>query len=428
MSKKIAITNIVSLNPGDAAILAGMFDILRNKYGDDAEIVVFDKNAEAASALYPWARFNQAPFHRKIRPGVLGKTFQRFGYGHWIIRLRYWRLRVLGLVLRLRPLNFLKVLFSPLDVEAVGEYLASDLIVSTGGTYLIENYGLWPAIYDYRLSLSLGKPLVFFTQTLGPFTQKKYQKAFQDIFTRASVIFLRDERSKRHLIDIGIPKERIRLAKDAAFALRSPTELNKDGVSGERLKVAISVRSLRFFNESGRDLWQAYLESVRAMVEMLATQFQAEVVFLSTCQGIPEYWTDDAAIADEVVSELSDDALARTSIDRRFRQPTEVVDAYARFDLVIATRMHSAILSLIAGTPVIGIAYEFKLEELFAQLGMARLSLPIQSIDPDTAKETLVYAINNLELLKEQLPTAMESARSQAYSTLNGLPSLNYLG
>tara|TARA_R110000851_G_scaffold302714_2_gene460041 strand:+ start:18797 stop:20074 length:1278 start_codon:yes stop_codon:yes gene_type:complete len=425
MSKKIAITNIVSLNPGDAAILAGMFEILREKYGDDTEIVVFDKNAEAAEALYSWARFNQAPFHRKTKPGFVKNVLQRFGYGHWILRFRYWRLQLLGFILRCGPLRFSRVFFSRTDVNVVGEYLTCDLIVSTGGTYLIENYGLWPAIYDYRLCLTLGKPLVFFTQTLGPFTQEKYKKAFHEIFTRAALIFLRDERSKRHLIDIGIPEEQIRLAKDAAFALRTPTELAKPLSSVKELKVAVSVRSLRFFDDTGRDLWQEYLESVRAMVEMLARQFKAEIVFLSTCQGIPDYWTDDAATADEVVSGLSDGALARTRIDRRFRQPTEVVDAYAGFNLVIATRMHSAILSLLAGTPVIGIAYEFKLEELFVQLGMSRLSLSIQSLNPVTAKETLGYAIDNIEILREELPVTTELARSEAYSTLVGLPNLS---
>lgn len=426
MSKKIAITNIVSLNPGDAAILAGMFNILRKKYGDDAEIVVFDKNAEAASALYPWARFNQAPFHRKTRPGFFTNALQHFGYGHWVNRLRYRRLQMLGFILRLRALNFLKVFFPRPDVDAVGEYLASDLIVSTGGTYLIENYGLWPAIYDYRLSLSLGKPLVFFTQTLGPFTQEKYKKAFRDIFKRAYVIFLRDERSKRHLIDIGIPRERIRLAKDAAFALRTPTELNDRCLSsgGQPLKVAISVRSLQFFEGSGRDLWQAYLESVRAMVEVLADQFQAEVVFLSTCQGIPEYWTDDAAIADEVVSGLSAGALGSTQVDRRFRQPTEVIDAYAGFDLVIATRMHSAILSLIAGTPVIGIAYEFKLEELFSQIGMDDACLSIKSMTESVCQNALIAMLKNIEDLEIRVEAVREECYADSISVIESLPDI----
>lgn len=424
MSKKVAITNIVSLNPGDAAILAGMFDILRKKYGDDADIVVFDKNAKAASALYPWARFRQAPFHRKVGEGPFSNALQRYGYGHWILRFRYWRLQLLGFIFRLGFLNPLKVLFSQDDVDTVGEYFSADLIVSTGGTYLIENYGLWPAIYDYRLSLSLGKPLVFFTQTLGPFIQPKYKAAFQDIFTRASGILLRDKRSSSHLTDIGIPEERIHLAKDAAFALRAPLGSGERNLSGG-LKVAVSVRSLRFFDESGRDLWRTYIESVRAMVEYLTSEVQAEVVFLSTCQGIPDYWTDDSAIADEVLSGLSDGAQAKARVDRQFRQPTEVIAAYSRFDLVIATRMHSAILSLVAGTPVIGIAYEFKLEELFEQLDMVDLSLPIKSISSGMAKKALVHAIENLEALKQQLPKTTERARSEAYSALEGLPDLS---
>jgi len=57
---KILISNIVTLNPGDAAILQGMFHILRQKYGEDSEIIVFDRLADAAAKYYPWASFRQS--------------------------------------------------------------------------------------------------------------------------------------------------------------------------------------------------------------------------------------------------------------------------------------------------------------------------------------------------------------------------------
>ena len=50
------------------------------------------------------------------------------------------------------------------------EYKTADLIVSSGGTYLVENYSLAARIFDYQLSLYLDRPLVFFTQSLGPFS------------------------------------------------------------------------------------------------------------------------------------------------------------------------------------------------------------------------------------------------------------------
>src|SRR5690606_25779108 len=111
--------------------------------------------------------------------------------------------------------------------------------------------------------------------------------------------------------------------------------------------------------------------------------------FLSTCQGMPEYWTNDAASAAEVVALLPPDVCKHVNIDANFRQPQQVAIAYADFDLVIATRMHAAILAMTAGTPVIGLAYEFKMDELFKQFGMCEMSLPVKSLSSAGAEQAL---------------------------------------
>lgn len=58
------------------------------------------------------------------------------------------------------------------------------------------------------------------------------------------------------------------------------------------------------------------------------------------------------------------------------------------FDLCIGTRMHMCILSLISGTPVLPIAYEFKTQELFGEIGLKEWVTDIEVIEPDAfAKE-----------------------------------------
>src|SRR6185295_15612118 len=60
------------------------------------------------------------------------------------------------------------------------------------------------------------------------------------------------------------------------------------------------------------------------------------------------------------------------------------------YDLVIATRMHMAILALSVGTPVLPIAYEFKMRELFERLGQERWVQDIEVISGDA----LIYAVD----------------------------------
>jgi colanic acid/amylovoran biosynthesis protein len=107
------------------------------------------------------------------------------------------------------------------------------------------------------------------------------------------------------------------------------------------------------------------------------------VTFLSTCQGIPDYWTDDSAVAERIAALVPAELRARIVIDRAFRTPARLIDAFAGFDMVVATRMHAAILALAAGTPVLAIAYEFKTRQLFARLGLDDFTLDAETLTGD---------------------------------------------
>lgn len=417
--KHIIITNIVSLNTGDAAILWGMLQILRDRYGSDARFTVFDKSAAAASKYYPWARFRQSLFGNSPRSWI-GKKLQVKGYGHWLERIRYIALGFASYLIRWKFRGVARLFLNPEDLESVSEYVNADLVVSTGGTYLTENYGLWTNIRDYRLTLLTGTPLVFFTQTLGPFTRPAYRRAFYKIFSKSAAIFLRDERSKQHVIELGISETKVTLAKDPAFVIHAETRSNLS----DQLHIAFSVRTMHFFDESRRSVAALYKSCVIEMVSAAVRNHGAQVTFLSTCQGIPEYWTDDTKLAEEILSSLPDDVLRSVTIDRRFRQPTEIVTTYQTFDLVVATRMHAAILSLVAGTPVVGIAYEFKLEELFNQLHMDDVRLSTRDMDEVTSLAVLAHALNDMDRFKERVLAVQAECRKQAEAVIDSLPNV----
>lgn len=417
--KRIVITNIVSLNTGDAAILWGMFQILRTKYGPDTQFVVFDKSAEAAGRYYPWANFRQALFGNPPRT-PLGRKLEVRGYGHWNERVRFLILALATRLCRWRFGFLSRWLLRPEDYQSIVEYAHADLVVSTGGTYLTENYGLQTNIRDYRLTQAADKPLVFFTQTLGPFTRPEYRRAFTTILNYATSIFLRDERSREHVLDLGISQEKITLAKDAAFVIPSVAPLDLSAP----LRLAISVRSMDFFSDGDNTLAERYKESVSAMAKLAVREYGAKIEFLSTCQGIEEYWNDDTKLADEIVSNLPEDVSESVSVDRQFRQPLDVVEAYRNFNLVIATRMHAAILSIVAGTPVLGIAYEFKLEELFYQLGMNEARLSTSDMDIESSGVALKNMLGDLEHWRGKVFEVKADCAKQAASVVGNLPDV----
>jgi colanic acid/amylovoran biosynthesis protein len=178
----------------------------------------------------------------------------------------------------------------------------------------------------------------------------------------------------------------VRVCADAAFAL-APSNLAGRSFPPPRRpwNIAISVRDWPHFKSGSRENgMERYFTAMAVLTAELVERYGAKVTFLSTCQGTPEYWTDDSRTADTIVCRLPDALRAHVTIDRQFRQPAELIADLSAFDLTVATRLHAAILSLCAGTPVLPIAYEFKTTELFRRFGLGDAVIDIEAISPET--------------------------------------------
>ena len=89
-------------------------------------------------------------------------------------------------------------------------------------------------------------------------------------------------------------------------------------------------------------------------------------------------------------------------------------DAYAAMDLVVATRMHAAILALAAGTPVLPVAYEYKTHELFGALGVGDWVTDIETVMPETFIVTADRVLAALPDARADLFAGVEAMRESA--------------
>jgi colanic acid/amylovoran biosynthesis protein len=405
---KVVITNAVALNGGDAAILLAMVKLLRNAFGEDTRFVIFDSQPEIAGRHHPELEFRE-----------LWHAWATRRAGRWMRKPRrafhLSRVRLAALCRRRgwRALAFL--LLDRAERRALDDYCSADFVVSTGGTYLVEHYPLQPRLFEFELALALGKPLVLFTQSLGPFRKPGNARAVGDVLRRAAGVLVRDAASRRHLLELGLREEKIRLVADAAFALDAKPPVQKQ--SGMPLRVAVSVREWAYFQGVDRAAgMERFTEAVAALTRHLIERHGAEVTFLSTCQGIPEYNYDDSKVAAAIAASLPESARARVTVNRDFHRPEELIQLAQGFDLVVATRMHMAILSLVAGTPVLPIAYEFKTTELFVRLGLAEWVQVIENLSAAGLVKSADAFLKALPAIRESLRAAVASERSSAES------------
>lgn len=401
---RILIVNTVALNAGDAAILQGEVRALREAYGGRVEITVADDDAIAARRWYADLELVQG-FHEARRPGLSRADL--------LARSTRRRSRALALSLLPRGVLLARELLDPAARDQLDRIAAADVVVATGGTYLVEHYPLAPRLRELRVAQALGRPTYLYTQSMGPFQRPRIRRLVAPVLRRARHVFLRDGPSREHAMDVGVSGERASVHPDAAFVLAPPAGPRHERPGNEKLRVAVSVRSWRRFRgRSPMEGERVYRESVAEAVRLLHAR-GADITFLSTCQGVDDYWTDDARFARGLVNaHLA--GLGDVRVDGAFRRPEELVEHLRAFDFVIATRMHFAILALCAGVPVLPIAYEFKTTELFAGLGMGELVEDIETITADRLCVRMCDALDRLPSLGERIRSALPGLRERA--------------
>ncbi|MBB3351024.1 colanic acid/amylovoran biosynthesis protein [Rhizobium sp. BK049] len=402
---KVIVENTVCLNAGDAAILIAIMRIIGRTLGKDVEFHVFDKNPAVAAKYYKDIRFYPLTTSLlKTEPFNLPLVGKRWNIRirRNVQRLKNWRYNRILKSLAAGQLSKLAQ-FTSFDRQLsknLKTYSDADLVVSTGGTYLVEHYDIAPCIEEFEKDFILRKPLVLFTQSLGPFTRPENVEKVREIASKARLILLRDEKSQNNLLNIGVSGDRLRVVSDSVFALADTDALKEPfaGVKGERMRVAVSVRDWQHFENLDAEVgMRNYKKSVADAVTSLVRQRRCEVVFLSTCQGIPEYRYDDSAVAMEIFESLDADTKKSVSVDRAFHSPDELMTLVRGFDFVISTRMHMAILSMCSGVPVLPISYEFKMTELYRGISQSKWVTDISHIVPEEFTRKAIQFSGELE-------------------------------
>ena len=380
---RVLIVNTVALNTGDAALMLCLVDRVRAALGDDTELRVADSQPDASQNRYPELTF--VP--------LLGSQYARRRAGRLQRVARAWHRAAIvlaSLAARHGRTRLASVILPAAEAEGFEAYLWATSVVSAGGTMFVEHYPLADRFLTLGVAALLSRPYALFTQSLGPFRKPGNRLAMRQIVRNASLTLLRDATSRQHLEDIGAPLDRVLVTVDAAFGMDTDhAERRRD----RRGALAISVRKWPYASAvQGFDSTNAYRQAIRAAVVEAVTARDLDVVFVSSCQGDENYWTDDSEEAEVIAGGLPEAVRARVTVDREFRTPAELTAILGEFAFVIATRMHVAIMAVIADTPVLPIAYEFKTRDVFGRLGLGDTVIAWEAV----SAENLVSGLRRL--------------------------------
>ncbi|RUV70445.1 MAG: polysaccharide pyruvyl transferase [Mesorhizobium sp.] len=422
---KIIVETTVFLNGGDAAIQVATKRILRTAFGDDTEIVFADMDAQVAGRYYPNNDFIVFP-SEQIRKSVFVRLLNRLTKGRVQASLIYWTL--IAIIFLERRLRWLKYPGNRGAVaKAIREYIAADLIVSTGGTYLSKKHPGSVALRlpEYERDIYLGKPPIFFTQSMGPFGDDRISRRLASVLRKSPLILVRDQKSMAFAKELTGFTGNIEKVADSVFVLTDQDEIERRRVAsrvarpGRPPRIAVSVRPWADFGERDSEVGRAkYHQSVAQAAAWFVEEVGAEVTFVSTCQGVPEYRFNDSDTARNVLKYLPDNVRNSVVIDSQFRDTEALLRKIDEFDGAICTRMHMCILCLCRGVPVLPICYERKTTDLFQSLDLQEYITFIDSIEPDSFRALARRWWQNQESIAEKSWRGTLELRDSALSTV----------
>lgn len=407
---KILVTNAVTLNAGVAAMVLAMREMFLREFGEDTEVIVFDDRGAAAAKYYPELDFRCSFYMSTLRGNrvpLLGGVITAANRARFLAGVR-----ALGAGRR----ALARLLLTRGEREDLAHYETADVVVSVGGTYLVESYVLDHRFFEFGIALALGRPLVLFSQSMGPFRDPGNRRRLAPILEAARLVCLRDERSLAHVRDLGVRSPHVELCGDAVFAL-VPEERPPQARPPERpLRVAVSVRRWPGFKTTTEaEGMRRYREAFAEAVTRLVRERSAEVVFVSTCQGIPEYWFDDSEVAAEILQMLPFDVRGKVGLDASFRPPQAMIEHLRGFDLVIATRFHAAVFAMMADVPTVAISYEFQTRELYERLALPEWVQDIETIESGAFCARLEHCIGALATVRSGLRAGIARERDLAW-------------
>ncbi len=226
------------------------------------------------------------------------------------------------------------------------------LFISGGGTLLQDGTSTLSLRYYLRLigmAQHAGTRTMLYASGIGPLRRKQSRALTAKLLLRADAISLRDGRSAEMLADLGIPRERILLAADPAFARPpergawEPYAAASRGFSAEGAYFAVSLRA-------GRRKDAALEAQVAHACRTIREEYGLLPVF------VPMQPREDAPVLRRVFEASGSAGILLDTVNAA--ELSYLLGKYVRFTL--GMRLHALIFSVAAGVPAIGIAVDGK--------------------------------------------------------------------
>lgn len=407
----ILITNNATLTQkGDAMILEGLLLLLKKRIREP-KFIILSTHPELISTNYHLNSY---------LPLFDTKNGRKIDY--LIHALNLFRLTIWSCFFFISKKNISKIL-PQTSRRALKEYMNTDLIVSVGGSYMHDFYH--PAIFGrlveyFFAKIVLKKKVILWAHSIGPFNSRFYRSLATYVLNKVDIITTRDKQSLTELKNLRITKPVIFQTYDSSFGLapiqiqkkRLQYLLKKEGITGKR-NVSISVCSWNYYSKKSKNKQDDYIRIMAQTADYLVESYKAHIYFLSISIARGGIGQDDREIATSVMRHMKHTQEAK--IITAEYSALDIITFYSAMDFHIGTRMHSTIFAMLANTPAINIAYEFKAWSLYRMMGLLTYIVSIETVTFQDIKKRIQSLLKENKKLKKHIPKKISEFQKKAY-------------
>lgn len=245
------------------------------------------------------------------------------------------------------------------------EFRHAKLLISGGGSLLQDVTSRKSLLYYatvIRFAQRAGMRTMIYANGIGPIRMEKNRRLTAKTLSVCDVVSVRDPDSAAELMRLGVPESLITCTADPAFCI-APThrtilqkrydltglvfadDVDTDASSGNRYYL-ISLRALRW-----KDCTPSVIREISRLADWLWKQFALIPIF------VPMQPQNDDTVCRQAMQE--------TTAPARFLAPDTAADLIglsAGAQFVVGMRLHSLIYAVAAGTPILGISYDPKID------------------------------------------------------------------
>ncbi len=423
---KVALMGVTfdSPNLGVGALLGGSISAILSNY-PNAQISVLD--------------YGYDPFRRNVR-------FNDCDVAIDFVNLRFSKklflsnniafLIAIALLMRIIPIKSFRerIIARNSILKFINE---TDIFASiAGGDSFADIYGLARLFYvglPQILIILLGKKLILFPQTFGPFKGAFARRIARYIVSHSEFVYLRDKKSiddARKLLP-GSQASKVRFCFDVGFLLKPEAKPNYDSSwisvakANSRPLVGFNVSGLLFSggytgkNEFG--LKADYRALVENMIDFLIREKSAAVALVPHVQsekldGGPG--EGDDTVCRQIYARLQTKYPGQLFFAGTDFTSSQVKNVIAQCDFFTGSRMHACIAALSQGVPAVAISYSDKFVGVLETIGMTEAVADPRKLDENQILQIIGEAFDRRENSRDHLLTVIPEVQHKAIHTL----------